>query len=158
MVTNPDFFKYEELENGTIEITGYEGEIPQEGIDIPEEIDGKRVVSIGSYIFQKRFRITQNEKCKKRVIRKITIPNSVTKIKDYAFYQIGLKYITIGNSVTDIGEKSFFGNELFEVGIPKSAKKIGNQAFSNNNIFKINFLGDDKKIDIAEDAFWDNAY
>ena len=41
--------EYEELEDGTVEITGYSGE--DTVLVIPDEIYGKRVTSIGSYAF-----------------------------------------------------------------------------------------------------------
>ena len=40
----------------------------------------------------------------------ITIPNSVTRVGDYAFVSCsGLSSVTIGNSVTSIGERAFNG-------------------------------------------------
>ena len=42
-------------------------------------------------------------------ITSITIPNSVTTVEDYAFYQSKLTSIDLPNSVTSIGERSFYG-------------------------------------------------
>ena len=59
------------------------------------------------------------------------IPNSVTSIGDYAFYEcFGLTDITIPNSVTSIGNSAFFNcKELTSVTIPNSVTSIGDSAF-----------------------------
>jgi len=63
----------------------------------------------------------------------VTIPNSVTSIGYYAFYGCsGLTYITIPNSVTSIGNAAFYGcSNLDSVTIPNSVTTIGNFAFRN---------------------------
>jgi hypothetical protein len=59
------------------------------------------------------------------------IPNSVTKISDYAFVNChGLKSVTIPNSVTSIGGEAFEGCVyLRTMTIPNSVISIGNFAF-----------------------------
>jgi len=62
-----------------------------------------------------------------------TIPNSVTSIGSYAFYQCsGLTSITIPNSVTSIGSAAFYGctNLAFIVLEPMAAPTIGSSAFN----------------------------
>ena len=45
----------------------------------------------------------------------ITIPNSVTKIGNYAFYGCsGLTNVIIGSSVRLIGEQAFYGEKALE--------------------------------------------
>lgn len=63
----------------------------------------------------------------------ITIPNSVTSIGDSAFYNCeSLTSITIPNSVTSIGDSAFYNCEsLASVTIPNSVTSIGNSAFQN---------------------------
>jgi len=65
-------------------------------------------------------------------ITNLVIPNSVTNINDFAFYDCdGLMSVTIPNSVTSIGEKSFNScSGLTSVSIPNSVTTIGNYAFS----------------------------
>ena len=60
------------------------------------------------------------------------IPNDVTSIGNYAFYQCaGLTSVTIPNSVTSIGETAFSGcTGLTSVIIPNSVTSIGNSAFA----------------------------
>ena len=59
------------------------------------------------------------------------IPNSVTKIGEYAFYGIGnLNTIDIPDNVTEIGEGAFYYcYDLVSIVIPKSITKIGSYAF-----------------------------
>lgn len=61
----------------------------------------------------------------------IAIPNSVTSIGGYAFYDCSsLTSITIGNSVTSIGDKAFYWcNRLKSIVIPDSVTSIGVYAF-----------------------------
>ena len=60
------------------------------------------------------------------------IPNSVTTIGNYAFYNCsGLTSITIPNSVTTIGDYAFSKcSDLTSVTIPNSVTSIGREAFS----------------------------
>jgi hypothetical protein len=60
-----------------------------------------------------------------------TIPNSVTSIENYAFYNcIGLTSVTIPNSVKSIGKWAFADcSGLTSVTIPNSVTSIGNEAF-----------------------------
>ena len=62
----------------------------------------------------------------------ITIPNSVTSIGDYAFWECtGLTTVTIPNSVTSIGRSAFYNcTGLTSVTIGNSVTSIGNSAFS----------------------------
>ena len=65
----------------------------------------------------------------------VTIPNSVTKIDDYAF--VGCKELTtviIPNSVTSIGKEAFKSCNLTSVTIPNSVTNIGEEAFNNNDL------------------------
>ena len=63
----------------------------------------------------------------------ITLGNSVTSIGDYAFYKCtGLTSITLGNSVTSIGYCAFDGcTGLTSITIPDSVTSIGHYAFWN---------------------------
>ena len=62
-----------------------------------------------------------------------TIPNSVTEIGDYAFYNCtSLTSVTIPNSVTEIGWGAFYDcTSLTSITIPDSVTEIGDYAFYN---------------------------
>ena len=65
----------------------------------------------------------------------ITIPNSVTSI-EYATFSgcSGLTSVTIPNSVTSIGNYAFYGSGLTSVTIPNSVTSIGDRAFNGADI------------------------
>ncbi|MBR5726412.1 MAG: leucine-rich repeat protein [Muribaculaceae bacterium] len=64
-------------------------------------------------------------------ITDLVIPNSVTSIKNHAFYECtGLTSVNTPNSVTSIGESAFDGcSGLTSVNIPNSVTSIGNNVF-----------------------------
>ena len=93
-------------------------------VDIPAELGGKPVTSIGVYAFWN---------C--RSLTKVTIPEGVTSIKDSTFrYCISLTEVNIPKSVETIGDEAFqFCDSLTEVTIPKSVTSIGVYAFQYCN-------------------------
>lgn len=136
----------------------------KKNIVIPEEYKGKSVTSVG----KSTFKMSDAET--------VTIPGSVTEIKDYAFaFSRSLKKVIIPDSVKVIGTNAFSGCSLLtsvklpkkleeigmysfdasglnEITIPKSVKKVGEYAFAEcKNLKKVTFKG--KKTEIAETAF-----
>ena len=67
--------------------------------------------------------------------RAYSIPNSVTNVGNYAFYNCnGLTSVTIPNSVTSIGDHAFeYCNSLTSVTIPNSVTNVGDYAFKGCN-------------------------
>ncbi|MBR1377016.1 MAG: leucine-rich repeat domain-containing protein, partial [Bacilli bacterium] len=64
---------------------------------------------------------------------KLVIPNNVTHIGNYVFYNVaGLTGLNIPSSVTSIGASSFASTKIEKIVIPGSVKTIGNLAFANN--------------------------
>ena len=110
-------YEYDVLDNGTVEITGYNGSA--EKVDIPAEIDGKSVTSIGDDAF------------KYSRLASITIPDSVTSIGSCTFYFCtNLRSVTIPDNGTKIYRRAFFNcTSLKSVTIPASVKFIGPEAF-----------------------------
>lgn len=92
------------------------------------------------------------------VKKTVTIPNSVTRIANWAFYEC--RYLTtviIPNSVTMIEERAFFKCDgLTSVTIGNSVKNIGERAFSNCSSLTSVTIGNSVNT-IYEEAFvWDN--
>ena len=84
-------------------------------IEIPKEINGTTVTSIGDRAFEDCSGLTS-----------ITIPEGVTSIEGYAFYRCrGLTGITIPEGVTSIGDSAFdYCSGLTGITIPKSVTSM----------------------------------
>ena len=89
-------------------------------VDIPAELGGKPVTSIGVAAFAYCSSLTE-----------VTIPKSVTSIGEYAFaYCSSLTEVTIPEGVTSIRGAAFaYCSSLTEVTIPKSVTSIEHAAF-----------------------------
>ena len=111
-------FRYTELEDGTLEITGYYGSDTE--IVIPAEIDGKTVTSIGYRTFYGCSSLTS-----------IEIPSGVTSIGYSAFSGCSsLTSIEIPSGVTSIGDGAFYGcRGLTSIELPAGIAYIGDDMF-----------------------------
>ena len=132
---------YRQLADGSIEIISYSG--TEKEIEIPAEIDGKTVSSIGNeaFCFSEMTSITIPDRvthigdtcffnCKK--LTQIVLPESVSEIGGYAFTGcISLKEVTLADGITRIGDSAFANcKELMHIEIPGSVSAIGNNAFT----------------------------
>ncbi len=161
-----DSFSYEELKDGTLNITGYSGS--DANLIIPAEIEGKKVTSIGISAF-KGCNFLQSVKIPNGVtviemaafrecesLTDVVIPESVTSIWDFAFYGCSaLENITLPKSVTNMGY-SMFGNckGLRSINIAGNINSIGNNMFYGcENITDIELPG--TITSIGEQAFYD---
>ena len=96
------YYTYELLQDGTAEITGYNGSV--EEVVIPSEIDGHTVTSVADEAFKGNETIT-----------KATFPDSVVRIGRLAFVECkNLAEITVPASVTYIGNSAFSDTEWFD--------------------------------------------
>jgi hypothetical protein len=61
-----------------------------------------------------------------------TVPNSVTEIGEYAFYDVTLNGIELPNTVTRIGDYAFYHDSyLSDINLPSTLSQIGGMAFYN---------------------------
>lgn len=100
--------------------TVYQGSCSESEIVIPETFDGLPVTAIGKSAF-----------AYKQFIERITIPNGVVTIEDYAFNDTSeLKSIDIPDSVTSIGREAFRGcYNMQSATLGKGLTSIGTFAF-----------------------------
>jgi len=85
--------------------------------EIPAEINGFLVTSIGDYCFYECNEITS-----------VTIPSSVIRIGRSAFENYNFTSITIPDSVTSVGDRAFYGCDAI-TSVPAGIKNIGTEAF-----------------------------
>ncbi|MCL2813959.1 MAG: leucine-rich repeat protein [Oscillospiraceae bacterium] len=120
------------FEKDTGKITGHLGEIT--AADIPAEIDGVAVMSIGERAFYNCASLAE-----------IKIPDGVTSIGDYAFYNCGgLPSVTLPDTLTSIGNYAFsYCKSLTSVIMPASVTSIGSNLFSScDKLTNATILGD----------------
>lgn len=120
-------FDYEVNDSEQIVITGYNGS--SNYINIPEEIDGKKVVAI------------ENSAFRYLDVVSVSIPNTVTEIRGFAFANCpNLRTVKFSNALSCIDACAFY--ECFalnNVVLPSSLKEIGAGSFGNcTSIRKIN--------------------
>ena len=116
-------------------------------INIPDmyKSDGKRykITSIGEKIFENCGNLT-----------KVTIPNSVTEIKNKAFYGTSIEEITIPDSVTNLGYAFNSCNSLKKVTIGDGLTTIGNNTFYQLTALETVIIGKNLKT-IELNAFYE---
>ena len=166
-------FKYAELPaslsspyNGGVIITGYTGE--GSTVEIPPDIGGKPVVSIGYDAFQGKgltsvsFRenllsIGANA-FRDNALVEITLPMSLTHLGKYAFARNKIEKVTVDNSAAlhSIGEYAFFDNALSHADIPQQVALIGDYAFYRNKLPAAGLRSRGALTHIGHYAFYDN--
>ena len=117
--------------------------------DVCFEFDATDTGKINNY-YDNEDDNTSNPACPRDVV----IPQGVTSIGTYAFYNNSLTSVTIPDSVTSIGNKAFWVNSLTSVSIPDSVTSIGSYAFEKN--FLTSVIIPDSVIFIGEYAFSKN--
>ena len=89
-------------------------------------------------------------------LTEFTVPEGVTKIKDYAFDGCSrLTGITIPNSVTQIGDRAFNDcRSLTGITIPSGVTKISWKVFSDcSNLREVTIQNSTSKLNYGSDAF-----
>ena len=113
-------FTYALRTDGTAEITGVTFEEGQTRLDIPEQLDGHAVTSIGYYAMGNY-----------ADLQSVTLPETLTEIGNGAFSLCrALTDINLPGGLKKIDTAAFFGcSSLKSVVIPQGVASIGNTAF-----------------------------
>lgn len=110
-------YEYILLEDGSAEIVDYVGSA--EELEVPAELDGHPVTSIGDEAFSGCDCVTS-----------VTIPGGVISIGNGAFSECdNLSSITLPDGVTSIGDEAFSGCSLTRITLPDSITFIGANPF-----------------------------
>ncbi|MEY8461710.1 leucine-rich repeat protein [Streptococcus merionis] len=64
----------------------------------------------------------------------VSLPSTLKKIGNHAFYGAALMEITLPSNLEEIGDSAFSSNQLKSLVIPDSVTKIGESAFNSNKI------------------------
>lgn len=127
-------FKYIVDGAGDATITGYTGSATT--VEVPSSLAGHTVVAIGDFAFNATELTTRptgyqyHENYKN--ITSITLPTTLIKIGKYAFSGTGLQGITIPESVTRIEESAFYKcADLTSATLPKDIGAIAEGLFSD---------------------------
>lgn len=115
---------YNDYGDGTVSVNCQDHTLTE--AEIPAEIDGHVITMVEVDCFKDN-----------PDLKKVTLPDTITVIEDYAFYQCyGLEEINIPESVEKIGFQAFYGCALTEINIPAGLTEIENFAFEGCNSLK----------------------
>lgn len=116
-------FVFNEHDDGTLYISGYNGKDSPTSLTLPSSAGGKKVTAIGSNAFNS---ISSS-------LKTVKVPGSITVIDPYAFEKLtALEKVELGSGVTSIGESAFYGcTKLTSVNLPNTVKTLGEKAFLN---------------------------
>ena len=119
-----DLFKYKELKDGTVSITGvYAAAADLTKIVVPAVIDGKKVSTLGESALATLYSLTE-----------VVVSGYVVKIEAYAFRDCtALKTVKLSDALATLGEGVFSGCKALENTsfLPASLKVVGARAFEN---------------------------
>ena len=122
-------FQFHELDDGTYELISVSRKLS--GIvTIPSEYKGKPVTSIASSVFGQ-------DSAPSSGITKIIIPDSVQKVKNWAFEISTLEEVYIGANVTEISGYSFAYTPIEKISLSPDNQKFnlkGGCLFQNNDL------------------------
>ena len=138
-------------ENGEVNNLDVDGnEIKKLGEDFKQlDIESVEIPEGYTYIGQDAFRGNSN-------IKSVKLPNTITKISDYAFAHLRLKTIKLPDNLEFLGEQVFFDNQIEgKLILPKNLTNLGERSFKSNQITELEFNCEKLEI-IKEQAFEDN--
>lgn len=116
--------------DGTVTITDYDKACGSE-VNIPSKIKGKTVTKIGDTAWN------VSKVFNHKGLTKVVIPDTVTFIGDWAFWNNNISSLDLGNGVQTINQGAFGTNNITSIYFPKSLKFLGYNAFYSNNLTSI---------------------
>jgi hypothetical protein len=120
-VQRDEDFDIQQRVDNTLTITGYRG--TARTVVIPETLYGLKVTVIGNRSFEKKD------------IDSVVIPDTVTAIEQYAFFECKLHTVSIGKNITTIGMSAFEHLlNLTNVILPDSVTDIGERVFARSGL------------------------
>lgn len=145
-----DYFNYNIREDNGVDIGLNLKGTSQTKIDLPNFIDGYKVMGIKDYGFS-------NSKAKK-----LYIPNNVENIGFASFFESDLEYIELGSNIKNIEHGAFIGtNKIKELKIEKNSKYLVHnmtlfEKIGDNNLCELHSLFDPNDLDITRRYYSDN--
>lgn len=117
-------WKFEKREDNTVTITGYKGNRTE--IVVPEKIGEDTVAAIGEYAFSPDAkRIREEQRNFRKTITKITLPDTVEHIGEFAFFKCqSLTEINIPEKLTEISKGMLDITGIKDIVIGGNIKKI----------------------------------
>lgn len=87
-------------------------------------------------------------------IKNLVIPESVTEVKEYAFYSVALESLTCNDALQSINANAFYGCGFNRVVIPGNVRTIGDNAFSWNYCKDLTFAYGTEPITINQSNYY----
>lgn len=137
---------YYTVENNEITLTKFETDKTGLTLEIPSEFEGATITKIGDNAFKD---------VKGNALTKIVIPDTVTYVGNYAFYNRTTTEIIIPDTLKYIGNYAFShcyemtANDLY---IPKGAEYIGHDAFEDARLNSIT-IADQENFKMGSNVF-----
>lgn len=139
---------------GGIRVLGYYG--AESEVVVPSSLGGKPVTSLGA-AFNVRFPL--NSSLSGDQIKKVSIPDTVTEIGDYAFYGCyELKTLELPASLQRIGSCAFHGIAVKELDVPAGVTSIASDACSARQSLKLRVVYGTAAEQYAKDMGFSYAY
>jgi hypothetical protein len=86
-------------------------------------------------------------------LKTVQLPDTVTVIGPYAFYQCSLNRLVLPKSLAEIGSQAFNGNKFISIEIPETVRTIDAYAFYDTSLASVTFAGNSKLRTIGTGAF-----
>jgi len=83
-------------------------------------------------------------------IQKVSLPDGMTKIGDYAFTGTKITSVSLPSSITTIGSYAFYGADLSIISLPSTVTGIGSYTFASTDLSSM-----EMNIAIPDHAFYD---